>query len=124
MMESATYRVVSIQISLAIGSAAIFYLAGAGLLAQAFFYGMVVALINVLLIMGRIRKCNRRARLDPERDLREMYRSSLERFFIVGLLLAFGIGWLKLMPVAVLAAFVMGQLALIISSIVSGIEKP
>ncbi len=122
-MESVAYRVVSIQIYLAFATAAIFYLADAENLSKATFYGAIVALVNVLLLRWRLRKSSRRDRFDPNRDLSEMYRSSLERFFVVGVLLAFGIGWLKLMPIAVLAAFVMGQVALIISSIASGIEK-
>ncbi|MHB9117686.1 MAG: ATP synthase subunit I [Burkholderiales bacterium] len=122
-MESATYRVVSIQIYLAIAAAAIFYLVGADNLAKATLYGAIVALVNVLLLRWRMHRSGRRESVDPHRDLSEMYYSSMERFFVVGLLLAVGIGWLKLMPVAVLAAFVVGQLALIISSIASGIEK-
>jgi ATP synthase protein I len=47
----------------------------------------------------------------------------VERFFVVALLIAAGLGWLKLMPALMLAGFVLGQLVLVVSAITSGIEK-
>jgi ATP synthase protein I len=59
----------------------------------------------------------------PQEELFRLYRSSVERFFVVALLIAAGLGWLKLMPALMLAGFVLGQLVLVVSAITSGIEK-
>lgn len=42
---------------------------------------------------------------------------------MVSLLMAVGLGWMKLMPLPLLAGFALGQLALVVSTIISGIEK-
>lgn len=86
-------------------------------------YGGAVALTNTLLLSWRMRSSARQPGRKPQEELFRLYRSSMERFFVAALLIAAGLGWLKLMPALMLAGFVLGQLALVVSTITSGIEK-
>ena len=52
-----------------------------------------------------------------------MYRSVLERFFVVMGLLAFGMLRLKLAPLAILLGFIAGQMVLILVPLIRGIAK-
>ncbi|MFA5241646.1 MAG: ATP synthase subunit I [Sulfuricella sp.] len=91
--------------------------------AGAAWFGGVVALSNTMLLAWRMRCSATKAAQDPRRELAGLVRSSMERFFMVSLLMAVGLGWMKLMPLPLLAGFALGQLALVVSTIISGIEK-
>ncbi len=90
---------------------------------RALSYGGAVALTNTLLLSWRMRTGAQQPGRKPQQELFMLYRSSVERFFVVALLVAAGLGWMKLMPLPLLAGFALGQLALVISTIISGIEK-
>lgn len=60
---------------------------------------------------------------DGRRELAWLVRFNMKRFFMVALLIAVGLGWLKLMPMPLVVGFVLGQLILVISTIIRGIEK-
>lgn len=83
------------------------------------FWGGLAALANSVLLLWRMRP-ELRPTADPQRHLRKMYRSSLERFFVVVMLLAMGM--LKLVPLAVLLGFVVGQLTLVIVPLMRGLK--
>lgn len=85
--------------------------------AGAMLAGGAVALANTLLLAWRMRGNKGALYLNAQQHLRTFYRSSLERFFVVMLLLAVGMGPLALQPLPLLAGFVLGQLALIVSSL-------
>lgn len=85
--------------------------------AVAMLAGGAVALANTLLLAWRMRGDKDAPSLNAQQHLRTFYRSSLERFFVVMLLLAVGMGPLALQPLPLLAGFVLGQLALIVSSL-------
>lgn len=78
--------------------------------ALATLYGAVVALINTLLMVWRVRRAARRPHLDAHYELRSFFLSGLERFIAVALLLAAGMGPLELNPLGVVGGFVAGQL--------------
>ena len=82
-----------------------------------------VAVANTLLLVWRMRAGAQLTGKSPGQELAGLVRFSLERFFMVALLIAAGLGWLKLMPAPLLIGFVLGQLALVVSTILSGIEK-
>ena len=48
-------------------------------------------------------------------SLNEFIRSWLERYLVVGVLLALGLGWLKLLPLGLLSGFILGQLIWILA---------
>lgn len=79
--------------------------------AQATAYGTLVALVNSCLIVGCWYNGLRDYHCNGERHLRSFHRSSLERFFVVGILLALGFGLLNLLPQAMLMGFIVGQFA-------------
>jgi ATP synthase protein I len=91
--------------------------------AAAAWFGGAVALSNTLLLVWSIRRRARESTQDPRRELAKLVGSSVERFFVVALLIAAGLGWMKLMPLPLLAGFALGQFTLVVSTIISGIEK-
>lgn len=80
--------------------------------------GGAVALTNTLLLAWRMRGNPRSADRSAQGHLWTFYRSSLERFFVVGALLAAGMGPLGFKPLPLLAGFVLGQMALVFSFLI------
>lgn len=91
--------------------------------AKAAWFGGLVAVANTLMLAWRMRAAAQSTGKSPGQELAGLARSSMERFFMVALLIAAGLGWLKLMPAPLLLGFVLGQLVLVVSTIISGIEK-
>jgi len=110
-------QVVSIIIT-----AALLYFIGGLLLGISVLWGGLAALANSVLLLWRMQP-ERRPTANPQRHLRKMYRSSLERFFVVTMLLALGMLKLKLAPLAVLLGFVVGQMALVVVPLIRGIKS-
>lgn len=84
--------------------------------AVAALYGGSAALANVGLLVWRWRRGRYDYHCDGGRHLRQFHRSSLERFFLVGVVLALGMYGLKLDPLPMLLGFIVGQVAWIISA--------
>jgi ATP synthase protein I len=78
---------------------------------QALAYGSMVALVNSGMLVGRWYIGLNDYHCNGGRHLKSFHRSSLERFFVVGILLAVGFGLLSLAPQILLAGFIVGQLA-------------
>lgn len=74
-------------------------------------YGGAVAVVNVALLGWRWQAGTKDYHCDIQRHLKVFYRSSLERFFVVGILLALWFVLVKLEPIAMLTGFMVGQLA-------------
>ena len=79
--------------------------------AVAVMFGGGVALLNSAMLVWRWHRGLRDYHCDGERHLRTFYRSSLERFFVVGMMLAVGLVSLGLAPLPLLTGFIVGQLA-------------
>jgi ATP synthase protein I len=119
----AAYRVVGVQaITVIIGSSLLFFWLGNNV-AMATLFGGAVAVANALFLIWSMRTGAQRPGQDARQELAWLVRFSMERFFMVALLIVAGLGWLKLMPVPLLIGFVLGQLTLVVSTIFSGIEK-
>jgi ATP synthase protein I len=116
-------RVVSLQAVLAVFVASLVYFLLGKEAAKAVLFGGAVAVANALFLIWCVRAGSRRPIQDARQELAWLVRFSMERFFLVALLLVAGLGWLKLLPVPLLMGFVLGQLTLIVSTIFSGIEK-
>lgn len=91
--------------------------------AKAFFFGGAVAAANALFLAWSLRAGASQPVQDVRKELAWLVSSSMKRFFMVALLIAVGLGWLKLTAVPLLLGFVLGQATLIVSTIISGIEK-
>lgn len=115
-MDRRVRRVLSLQLALlliaALGAYAVWGLGAA----KAVWFGAFIAVANTLLIVWRMRPGNRsnkdsaRGGLGAQQYLRQFYRSWLERYLVVGALLATGLGGLQLMPLGLLVGFILGQL--------------
>ena len=116
-------RIAVFQVAVVAVSAALTYAYMGEPMARAAGFGGMVAVSNTLLLAWRMRAGAQLAGRSPGQELARLVRSSLERFFMVALLIAAGLGWLKLMPAPLLLGFVLGQLVLVVSTILSGIEK-
>ena len=100
--------------------------------ALATLYGGLIAMLNAGLLLRRMRFAQHRAEMrqgagsDPragvnaQQDLRLIYRTGFERLLLAGVLLALGMGPLKLDPFAVVAGFVLGQCAWLVAVAVGG----
>lgn len=86
--------------------------------AVAFFFGGGVALLNSGLLVWRWRRGLADYHCDGARHLRSFHRSSMERFFVVGIMLATGFALLDLAPLPLLTGFIVGQLAWVIAAAV------
>lgn len=73
-------------------------------------YGGLVAAANTGLLAWRWQRGRTDYHCDGQRHLKVFHRSSLERFFVVGILFWLGMAWWRLHPLAVLAGFIMGLL--------------
>ncbi len=91
-------------------------LAGAAM-ALALFYGALAALINSGLLVWRFKQGERDYHCDAKRHLKSFYRSSLERYAVVGAWLALGFGVLNLAGLPLLLGFVIGQLAWVLAAL-------
>lgn len=79
--------------------------------AKSFAYGCAVALASTLFLSWRLSQGERRESLSAEWCLRQAYRTAIERFAGVILLLALGFKLLQFAPLWLLAGFVAGQSA-------------
>ena len=79
-------------------------------------YGGGVSFANTVLLIWRWRQGALDYHCDAGRHLSSFYRSSMERFFVVVILLAVGLAWLDIDPLALLAGFVVGQIAWMLAS--------
>lgn len=77
-------------------------------------YGGTTALANTLFLIWRMSQGDKSSDADASGQLRKLYRSSIERFVVVGALLAAGMGALHLAALPLLAGFVFGQVSLMI----------
>jgi Cu/Ag efflux pump CusA len=61
--------------------------------------------------------------MDAQHAVRAVYRTGLERFVLVVVLLALGLSYFRHAQIALLAGFVLGQLAWLIGMTISGASK-
>ncbi len=79
-------------------------------------YGGLAALANIGLLIWRWRRGRYDYHCEGGRHLRQFQRSSMERFFVVGIVLAVGMVGLRLDPLPMLLGFIVGQAAWIIAA--------
>ncbi len=110
-MGSSVHRTAELQIVTSVVAGVLGYVLQGETAAMAALYGGAVALMSTLLLLWRMRRSNREMLLEAHQHLWLFYRSGLERFLVVCVLLALGMGPFNLVPVVVLIGFVAGQLA-------------
>ncbi|MBK5914154.1 ATP synthase subunit I [Rhodocyclus purpureus] len=80
-------------------------------------FGCLTATANAALLFVRMRSDWRKQGADADRHLKFFIRSSFERFAVVVSLLIVGLVGLKLMPLHVIAGFIVGQAVFLAASI-------
>ena len=114
-MESSIHRTAVLQVVISVVVGMFSYALQGEAEAKAALYGGVVALMGTLLLLWRMQRCKQKTLLEARQHLWLFYRSGLERFLVICVLLAIGMGAFKLVPLAILVGFVAGQLAWIIA---------
>jgi ATP synthase protein I len=103
-----------LQLVLMAAVSIVFYLRSGIDAAGSVWFGGITATLNILLLLWRRHRADTGRALSAGRSLWVLYRTALERFVMVVLLFALGMGVLKLDPLALLTGFVVGQLALVL----------
>ena len=114
-MKSSVHRTAVLQIVISVIAGVVAYALEGKAEAGAAIYGGVVALIGTLLLLWRMQSSKHKTLKEAQQHLWIFYRSGVERFLVLSILLAIGMGTLKLVPLAVLVGFVASQLAWIIA---------
>lgn len=104
-------RLAGWQCAITITGATLAYLVVTHLAAGSVAFGGGIALVSTLWLAMRLAQAERLESPGAERSLRHAYRTAIERFAGVLLLLALGFKVLQLAPLWVLAGFVTGQSA-------------
>ncbi len=115
------YATATAQFAVAVAGALVAGWLAAPIDALSALWGGLAALTNTVLLAWRMLHGDRPA-LDARRQLRLMYRSTLERFFVVVMLLVLGVLLLGLEPLPVLLGLLAGQMTLAVFLISSGIK--
>jgi len=106
-------RLAVLQLLLLAVTSAAFYLYHGGFQAVSVWGGGVIAMTHTLLLQWRRGCADNGPALSGGESLRLLYRTALERFVLVVLLFALMLGVLQLDPLAMIAGFIAGQLALV-----------
>jgi ATP synthase protein I len=101
-----------IQLMLVTATSVLFYLWTDAFAAASTGFGGGIAMVNIALLLWRRDRADRGRALSAGESIRLLYRSMLERYVSVIALFWLGMGVLKLYAPAVLAGFVVGQVAL------------
>ena len=120
--QALSLQIIGLQVILTITGAVVAYFVDNLQSGISVLWGGFCALVNVCLLLWRM---HTGAGLDADanRQLRLMYRSVLERFFVVMGLLALGMLRVNVAPLAILLGFIAGQMVLILVPLIRGIAK-
>ena len=102
-----------LQLVLVAVSSIVFFAIFGWFQAVSVWFGGLAAALNIGCLLWRHQQAEAGRALSAGQSLRLLYRSALERFVLVALLFALGLGVLKLDPLALLTGFIVGQLALV-----------
>lgn len=85
-------------------------------------FGGLVAVASAALLMWRMRAAEKRESGNARQELLFIYRTGLERFALVVILLAAGMGPFGLDRLGVVAGLILGQLAWLVAASASGLK--
>ena len=85
---------------------------------KSFLYGEVTAIINTAMLYWRLHRSQKRPAKTQEQELSLLYRAGIERFILIAGLLAMGMmAKLHLVPLIVLAGFIIEQLVFLLGAL-------
>lgn len=112
-------RGIRIRLGLLLGLVALvsigFFMLDGVVPAGSVWFGGGIAAVNLLLLEWRRRAADAGPALSAAASLRLLYRTAMERFVAVVALFALALGVLRLDPPALLAGFIAGQVALVMT---------
>ncbi len=117
VMRRVVYRLIIVQFILTL-IAALGYLVFQntnGFLAA--LYGGNITLSGTLLMAWRISRAGEAASTEKQQGYIEIYIGAIQKFILTLVLMAFGMGYLKLDPLAILVAFAITQLSFIANKV-------
>jgi len=110
-MEDIAYRTVTLQVGIALISGALFYWTRDIEAGKAAFYGGMVATINGLSLLRKVRAAEKASESYPAQALGILISGVINRFILVLVLFGLAFGVLHLSVVPALATFAFSQLA-------------
>lgn len=93
--------------------AGFFYVLQGWLSALSVFYGTLIIVFNHLQQVWQLKRADRIAGLSAERNMRYLYRCAFERFVATVALLAIAIGLIRLEPLPLLCAYIVGHATMV-----------
>ena len=107
--------VIGTQLIISVIVATVFLMKGAWDSLAALYGGLASLCITMLLLWG-IKRATDAAKDNPGVSMRILYVGAAQRFLLVVGLLAMGIAWFKLDPIAMCAGFALAQLSYLVGS--------
>ena len=114
-LDTGVRRLILLQVGFVAATSAVFLAVYGIFTAVSVWYGGGIAATNGLVQARCLYRDTQAPQRSPQQSLVAVYVCVVQRFLLVALLFALGLGALKLEPLAVLAGFVAGQVALVIS---------
>ncbi len=106
-------RVLLTQALLVAALAGVFLYTAGWQSAAAVLYGSFIVMLNHRLQVWQLKRADRIAGLSAARNMRYLYRCAAERFIAAVVLLALGIGLLRLGPLPLLSGYIIAQFAMV-----------
>jgi len=114
-LDTGIRRLILLQLGCVAATSAVFLAVSDIFSAVSVWYGGGIAATNGLVQARCLYRDAQAPQRSPQQSLVAVYVCVVQRFLLVALLFALGLGALELEPLAVLAGFVAGQVALVIS---------
>ncbi len=111
VMRVTVRRVLTIQLLIVLGVTAMYLMLQGVYAAQSALYGGLIALFSTWLMGWRITKAAKTAAQNTSQGAFIIYAGAVQRFLLTLVLMALGMGTLKLAPVAILVCYALAQLA-------------
>lgn len=116
LLAGSARKLVMLQLLLVAVTAVVFFIIYGGFQAGSAAFGGGCACASRLLLEWRRTNADRGRALGAGQSIRLLYRTAAERFVLVGVLFALGLGVWRLDPLALLTGFIVGQLALVFTA--------
>jgi len=113
-LDTGIGRLLLLQLALVTAVSAVFLVISSPVAAGSCGFGGGIAAANALLVARCARRDARARERTPQQSLAAVFLCVAQRFLVVTLLFACGLGVLKLKPLALLAGFIAGQLVMVI----------
>jgi F0F1-type ATP synthase assembly protein I len=113
-MDSGIRRLLLFQSLTVAATAAVFLVISETFSAVSVCYGGCVAAVNALLLARCAHRDRQEPQRSPQQSLAAVYLCVVQRFLLIALLFALGLGLLKLKALALLTGFIAGQLVMVI----------